>query len=58
MKKMCPRCGMIFEVKDDSVFCSQKCRDKFQASGLDTLKGRGIPRGPDSEIMRPKKKEG
>lgn len=40
MKKMCPRCGVIYEVKGDNVYCSRECRELFQVSGLDMLKGK------------------
>lgn len=40
MKKMCPRCGLIYPVKDDPVYCSQKCKNLFQVSALAVLKGR------------------
>lgn len=40
MKKICPRCGVIFEVKSDPVFCSDKCKSLFQMSGIESLKGR------------------
>jgi len=39
MPKMCPRCGVVFEVQSDTVFCSGRCRTLFQTSGLDMLKG-------------------
>ena len=60
MKKMCPRCGVIFEVTTDPVFCSEKCKMIFHESGLDYIKGR--PRGgslhsDNYEIIKPKKKE-
>ncbi|MFH1751588.1 MAG: hypothetical protein ABH821_01465 [archaeon] len=28
MYKMCPSCGASFIVKDNSVFCSEKCKSK------------------------------
>jgi len=29
MKKICPRCGIIFEVASDPVFCTPKCKGIF-----------------------------
>ena len=39
MKKMCPRCGVIFEAADNTVkFCSTKCEKIFQESSLGIVK--------------------
>lgn len=73
MHKMCPRCGVVFEVKSDAVFCSDKCRTLFQSSSLDVLKGRssggylqhlagGRARPPlagdaNTDIIRPRKQK-
>ena len=39
MKKICPRCGVIFEAADNTVkFCSTKCEKLFKESSLGYLK--------------------
>lgn len=39
MKKICPRCGVIFEAATtDQKFCSQKCEKIFKESSLVYLK--------------------
>jgi len=44
MKKICASCGIIFEVKDDSKFCSEKCKHKFKQSNLTFIKRPTQPR--------------
>lgn len=39
MKKICPRCGIIFEVTSDPVFCSGKCKTLFNQAGFFAAKG-------------------
>jgi len=39
MKKMCPRCGVIFEASDATQkFCSGKCEKIFAESSLGYVK--------------------
>ncbi|HPM85614.1 MAG: hypothetical protein PHY04_01555 [Candidatus ainarchaeum sp.] len=39
MKKICPRCGVIFEVKtSEEKFCSTKCEKLFKESSLAYVK--------------------
>lgn len=38
MHKICARCGVIFEVKDNPKFCSTKCERMFQQSSLTLIK--------------------
>jgi predicted nucleic acid-binding Zn ribbon protein len=39
MKKICPRCGVIFEAaNNEQKFCSQKCEKIFKESSLVYLK--------------------
>jgi hypothetical protein len=39
MKKICPRCGVIFDVPtSEAKFCSGKCEKIFQESSLGYLK--------------------
>jgi len=39
MKKMCPRCGVIFEAENGTVkFCSTKCEKIFAESSLGHIK--------------------
>jgi protein-arginine kinase activator protein McsA len=39
MKKMCARCGVIFEAQtNEEKFCSPKCAKLFQESSLGYLK--------------------
>jgi hypothetical protein len=39
MKKICPRCGIIFEVTTpDQKFCSNKCEKLFGESSLGYIK--------------------
>ena len=38
MHKICVRCGVIFEVKDDQKYCSEKCRKLFEQSSLPLIK--------------------
>ncbi|MFA6268308.1 MAG: hypothetical protein WCW13_00505 [archaeon] len=41
MKKLCARCGVIFEAKtNDEKFCSPKCAAIFQESSLGYIKKR------------------
>jgi len=40
MHKLCPRCGIIFQVTEQEKFCSDKCEKLFQQSGLDMINGR------------------
>ncbi len=44
MKKMCASCGVIFEVKNDVKFCSEKCKHKFKQSNLGFIKKPTAPR--------------
>jgi len=44
VKKLCVRCGIIFEVKDDPKFCSDKCKKLFRQSSLDYIKRDTPPR--------------
>ncbi|AJF59613.1 MAG: hypothetical protein QT03_C0001G0103 [archaeon GW2011_AR10] len=61
--KMCPRCGVVFEVKSDPVFCSEKCKRLFSESSLGYLKGRPSSgfsgsrpaRDGNTEVTRPKR---
>ncbi|MFH1663298.1 MAG: hypothetical protein ABH986_00535 [archaeon] len=39
MKKICPQCGIIFEVASDPAFCSVKCKNLFQQPGFFAAKG-------------------
>ncbi|MDO8428220.1 MAG: hypothetical protein Q7S92_03335 [Candidatus Diapherotrites archaeon] len=34
MKKICASCGVVFEVKTDPSFCSEKCKSNFPKSSL------------------------
>jgi len=36
--KICGKCGVVYEVKDDAQFCSESCRKKFGESGFDHIK--------------------
>jgi uncharacterized C2H2 Zn-finger protein len=39
MKKLCARCGVIFEAQaNDEKFCSPKCGKMFQESSLGYIK--------------------
>ena len=39
MKKLCARCGVIFEAKDNTEkFCSVKCKNIFGESSLGHIK--------------------
>jgi len=44
MKKICARCGSIFEVTNDPKFCSDKCARQFQQSSLSFIKKPTQPR--------------
>jgi len=39
MKKICPRCGIIFEAQNsEQKFCSTKCEKLFKESSLGYIK--------------------
>ncbi len=46
MKKLCAKCGIIFDAEtSDKKFCSSKCDKMFQESSLGYLKrGNAAPR--------------
>lgn len=40
MHKLCPRCGVIFEMNEQKKFCSERCEKLFQQSSLDVINGK------------------
>jgi hypothetical protein len=44
---MCATCGIIFEVKEDPKFCSDKCRKHVKESQMGYLK-KGMPKSRQS----------
>ncbi|MEK6958666.1 MAG: DUF2116 family Zn-ribbon domain-containing protein [archaeon] len=38
MHKICVRCGVIYEVKEDQRYCSDKCKRLFEQSSLSLIK--------------------
>ena len=62
MKKICPRCGIIFEVTDDIVFCSRNCKSMFNQPNFPGFKATTSISEKSSweshtEIIRSKPKE-
>lgn len=58
LQKICARCGTVFEVKADPIFCSEKCRRMFQTPNFEAVKRKTSSyRGSDAEIIRPAKKK-
>ena len=62
MKKICPRCGIIFEVTGDIVFCSKNCRSLFNQPNFPGFKAttnisERSSWGSHAEIIKLKKKE-
>jgi hypothetical protein len=62
MKKICPRCGIIFEVTDDIVFCSRNCKSMFNQPNFPGFKAttsisERSSWGSHTEIIRSKPKE-
>ena len=43
LHKMCPRCGVVFKVDNDPVYCSKRCEERFKISNLDALKAKSSP---------------